>query len=469
MPDKGAHFFKCDFQVHSPRDRCWTGPRPATEADRVDYSRRLVAACRERGLGAIAVTDHHDLCFARHVRQAAAEETDADGLPLPDHRRLTVFPGIELTLGVPCQALLIFDAEFPSDMFLLAMTALAVVAAPEAQAQLPETTRLGGIMSLKALQHELDKHQYLRGRYTVFPNVTDGGHGTLIRTGAAGKYVEMPWVGGYVDGGVAKLGQGNRNILDGKDKAYGNKRIAVFQTSDTRRDDHRDLGSNPTWVKWTVPTAEALRQACLAQESRISHVQPALPSCHVEGISVTNSLFLGPIEVDFNPQYNALIGGRGTGKSTMLEYLRWGLCDQAPTAGADTPRYEQRRETLVGDTLRRVEGKVEVRFRLNGIPHVVRRESISGSISLKAGDQDFRPCTEDELRAVLPIQAYSQKQLSSVSVRTDELVRFVTAPIQERLARLDVQTAQAADRVRVAFEARRARRKPWRRTSTGTT
>ena len=24
----------------------------------------------------------------------------------------------------------------------------------------------------------------------------------------------------------------------------------------------------------------------------------------------------------------AVIGGRGTGKSTILEYLRWGLCDQ---------------------------------------------------------------------------------------------------------------------------------------------
>jgi chromosome segregation protein len=25
--DKGAHFYRCDFQVHSPRDRNWTGKK----------------------------------------------------------------------------------------------------------------------------------------------------------------------------------------------------------------------------------------------------------------------------------------------------------------------------------------------------------------------------------------------------------------------------------------------------------
>ena len=39
---------------------------------------------------------------------------------------------------------------------------------------------------------------------------------------------------------------------------------------------------------------------------------------------------MGPIVIELNPQYNAIIGGRGTGKSTILEYLRWGLTDEPP-------------------------------------------------------------------------------------------------------------------------------------------
>jgi type III restriction enzyme len=419
-----------------------------------------VAACRERGLEAIAITDHHDMAFVEYVRRAAAAELGADGIPVSAAERLVVFPGMELTLAVPCQALILFDADFPEEMFALAMTALAITPAPATSPKaIFPVVRLDHIQSLKQLKAELDKHTYLRGHYTVLPNVTEGGAATLLRSGAGGKYSEMPWVGGYVDGGVGKLGQGNRDILDGKAAAYGSKRIAVFQTSDSRRADHRDLGKHSTWVKWAVPTAEALRQACLAQESRISHAEPGLPQRYIEGISVTNSVFLGPVEVDLSPQYTALIGGRGTGKSTILEYLRWGLCDQVPTAADDAPRYEQRRDHLVAETLKALKARVDVRCSINGVPHVVRRDSVTGQTMLKAGTEEFRSCTEEELRAILPIQAYSQKQLSDVSVRTSELIRFVTAPIQDALNHSAVQIGQAADRLRASYERRRARRK----------
>jgi chromosome segregation protein len=79
-------------------------------------------------LNSIAITDHHDMAFVPYVRNAAAEERAADGSPLEPHERLIVFRGMELTLGVPCQALLIFAAEFPGDLFSLAMNALAITA-----------------------------------------------------------------------------------------------------------------------------------------------------------------------------------------------------------------------------------------------------------------------------------------------------------------------------------------------------
>ena len=103
MTDKGAHFHKCDFQVHSTHDRAGTGNLPVTDADRLVYGRKLVAACRDRGLGAIEITDHHDLCFAKHVRLAAREELGPGGQQMDVHERLTVFPGMELTLAVPAR------------------------------------------------------------------------------------------------------------------------------------------------------------------------------------------------------------------------------------------------------------------------------------------------------------------------------------------------------------------------------
>lgn len=455
MSDKGAHFFRCDLQVHSPRDLNWAGDERVAELDRRLYADQLVQACRTKGIQGIAITDHHDMAFVEHVRRSAADETDSQGTPLPVEKQLVVFPGMELTLAVPCQALLIFDASLPQDLFNLAMTALAITPNPPTDSKIAPVERLN-IQSLRQLKDHLDKHAYLRERYIVFPNVGENGQFSLIRKGQALKYIEMPCVGGYVDGRIAALGTGNQNIISGKAKEWGNKRIACFQTSDSRSEDHEQLGQHSTWIKWAVPTAEALRQACLAQESRVSQDQPQLPSVTVASISVSNSAFLGPIELDLNSQYTALIGGRGTGKSTILEYLRWALCDQPPDLADDAgPNYQIRRSRLIDQTLKPVSASVQVRFEVNGVPHVVRRGSQDGSLQIKISRDAMRPCTEEEIRALLPIQAYSQKQLSDVSVRVDELSRFITAPIRSDLNRIDRQAAERAERVRQSYSTKR--------------
>lgn len=449
--DRGAHFHRCEFQLHTPRDGNWSGPRPESDEARMEFARSLVAACRERGVDAIAVTDHHDFAYFPLIREAAESEVDDEGHPIDPEQRLVVFPGLELTLGVPCQALLLLDADFPIDRLSVVLEALAIPLVDEAAAALPPVQRVDHIQSLEQLHAELDRHTWLRGTYIVLPNVTDGGHGTLMRAGMQAKYKDMPCVGGYLDGRAdEKVGEGNRRIFGGNDPAWGSKRIALFQTSDARTSTFEDVGRHSTWVKWATPTAEALRQACLAHESRIAHDAPALPSVHVTRMSVSNSRFMGPIELELNAQYNAFIGGRGTGKSTCLEYLRWALCDQ-PTAGVaedELADHAARRHRLISTTLQPFDAHVEVHFLLNGIPHVVRRHAGPEGLLLRVGPGEFGPASEEDLRSLLPVHAYSQKQLSSVSVRMDEITRFVTAPIQTELAEIRGDAVTLAGKTR---------------------
>jgi len=56
---------------------------------------------------------------------------------------------LELTLAVPCQGLLIFDADFPNDLFDLALKALAITPNPPGESKTAEVQRLN-IQSLKA-------------------------------------------------------------------------------------------------------------------------------------------------------------------------------------------------------------------------------------------------------------------------------------------------------------------------------
>lgn len=451
--DKGAHFFKCDFQVHTPRDANWTGAEATTSQERKAYAEELIQACRVKGLDAIAITDHHDFAFFPYVKAAAAAEVNLIGEELAKEDQIVIFPGVELTLSSPpCQAILLLDADFDETKFGDILTALTIDSTPDAQSKLANVDSVSpaAVTSLNDLEDKLNQHKWLKGKFIILPNVTDGGYKTLFRDGFDKHYKEMRCVGGYLDGDYSRTSTGKKNIIEGRQQNNGYKPLAIFQTSDNRKRDHSDLGASSTYVKWSEPTAEALRQACLAKESRLSLVEPQMPNFWITSVTVTNSKFLGRMDLDLNQQYNAIIGGRGTGKSTILEYLRWGLCDQ-PVESEDMDIVQNKRKNLIDNTLQKFDGEVQVEFLLNDVPHVVKRNSKKQEILLKIGDGDFEVATEQQVRNLLPIQAYSQKQLSSVGVRIDELKRFVELPIKQELDEIRSEVRDIEARMRVAY------------------
>lgn len=79
------------------------------------------------------------------IQAAATAALDAYGNHIPLSNRLVVVPGLELTLGVPCQALLILDADMPIDRLPLVLEALAVDATHSSAARLPGVTRIDHI------------------------------------------------------------------------------------------------------------------------------------------------------------------------------------------------------------------------------------------------------------------------------------------------------------------------------------
>lgn len=452
LADNGGHFYRADFQVHTPRDTQWDGHRPSSEAERRSFAADFVQACRTKQLHAVAITDHHDFAFFPYIYEAARDEMDSDGMPIAEKDRLVVFPGLELTLSVPCQAIMILDADFPHAKLDDVLKALHFEPIDACLDVIPQTIPLQDSGDINALHDKLDKHLWLKGRYILLPNVSPAGYKSLLRQSFQTKYNDMPCVGGYLDGDMSVFIKkvGEKKILDGGDKAWGHKRLALFQTSDSRATGFSELGKSSSWVKWARPTAEALRQACLAQESRVSHEEPPAPNAWISRIIVSGSKFMGHVDVALNRQYNALIGGRGTGKSTMLDYLRWALCDQPANATDDDevadPRVRQRK--LIAATLVPLEAHVEVHCTINGISHVVRRYAKTGEVHLKVGDNAFEVVRESVIQSLVPIQAYSQKQLSSVAIRLDELLRFITSPIQRQLEDIDRKVAEASAKLR---------------------
>ena len=228
--DKGAHFYCCDFQVHTPRDKQWSGDVPQTEVERETFAERFVQDCRSKGLRAVAITDHHDLAYFEYIKSAAATELDEEGNPVSQDQQLIVFPGMEVTLSLPCQTLLILDADFPVSMLSTVCTALAITVVDKNDPQCPQAEAQGQLRCLIEMHELLDKHDHIRGRYIIMPNVGDGGHKTLLRTSFQAHYSDMPCIGGYVDGPITKLGS-KKNITSHSSTGSAASEICVHRES----------------------------------------------------------------------------------------------------------------------------------------------------------------------------------------------------------------------------------------------
>ena len=85
--DAGAHFHRCDLQVHTPRDSQWAGRHHQSDDDRREYAATFIHQCRGKGLDAVAITDHHDLTFFKYIKEAARNELDDEGNSVPENRQ----------------------------------------------------------------------------------------------------------------------------------------------------------------------------------------------------------------------------------------------------------------------------------------------------------------------------------------------------------------------------------------------
>jgi hypothetical protein len=110
------------------------------------------------------------------------------------------------------------------------------------------------------------------------------------------------------------------------------ERLALVEFSDPKRIE--DIGTKrrmdgmlrATYLKLSATNVEALRLALHDPETRLCIGEvPAAVHARIQRIVVTGSGFLGNLTISWNDDLNVLIGGRGVGKSAIIETLRYAL------------------------------------------------------------------------------------------------------------------------------------------------
>lgn len=118
-----------------------------------------------------------------------------------------------------------------------------------------------------------------------------------------------------------------RNVILNKNADYRREnKIAVINALDVETPETLSNSSASCLIKMTVPSFTSFKQAFLDPESRVrlNSDVPDHVSSYIESIRIING-YLDGLHISLSPHLNAIIGGRGTGKSTLLECIRFAL------------------------------------------------------------------------------------------------------------------------------------------------
>jgi chromosome segregation protein len=463
----GATFRKCDFQIHTPRDPNWSGTRPGGLGDllpssqqaskndiylaRREWARKFVDTCLDRGLRAIAITDHHEMIMIPYVLTEISDRRQED-----QSIDLWLFPGMELTLAEGAQCLILFDSDLPMEWWLNIQGALGI---PHAAQQPLNSCAPAAVAQLafgyEEIPEKLEAITEIQGRYIVLPNMSQGGQHTVLRDAWHPRFKRMPYVGGYLDAGqtIASLGAKNRRRISGRDKNWGDRSIYPLPTSDSREDKFAALGSNHTWIKLAEPTAEAIRQAFLAHESRIRLAPPTYASARITKFSLRGAYPMADMDLGLNPELNSVIGGRGSGKSTLLEYLAFGLARSCTDLPEKDVSGSERLRALIQDTLLERHGEVHLDFIQDEAEFRLSRTFAGGyQPQLTYPGDAVDQLSPAELRALIPAAVYCQGELSEFGSTDDprsalnQIVRLVEPAFQrqaeERATQLETSKSE---------------------------
>jgi chromosome segregation protein len=469
-----ASWRKCDFQIHTPRDPNWVGPRPIglneinpatgspatpqdVDAAREEWARDFVDQCISRGLFAIGITDHHEMVMLPYVQQEVLKRKKSDPA-----FALWVFPGMELTASGGKQCLILFDADVSEDWLKQAQGRLGIVYADLE----PKGAKSMRVTQLPCTYPEiadlLDQIEGLKGKYIVLPNVSQGGNHTVLTDGAHAAFRRMPYVGGYLDFGqtINTLGPKNQRRLSGEDKTWSTRKIYPLPTSDSRSSDYANLGKNDTWIKLAEATAEAIRQAFLGHQSRIRIATPKIPALYVAKVEIEASTILQTTSVSMSPELNSTIGGRGSGKSSFLEYLAFGLGRSCYDAPRDHYSGTDRMRAVINDTLVSKNGRVAIELvQDNASFKVVRAPGTAYQPQITYPNGSTQTATVKELRALFPAVVYSQGELGEIGkqagrkTQLSDLLQFVDPDYKREDDRLEAEIDTAKTGVRTAIQA----------------
>jgi hypothetical protein len=426
----GAQFYKCAFQINS-FGYLARHTKPTSFTTEVTYNTAVVEACRRENVRVVAITDHFRIATARGLASAL---TDAG---------IHLFPGFEASSSEGVHLLCLFPPTTPFEE-IERIIGRCGVSNLEAASPLSD-------QSCDTLMELISNC----GGLTIAAHVCSANGLLTTLRGQSGARV---WRSNYLlaaalPGAGSDAPEAHRRIIMNQDPNYQRAHPpAIINANDVSDPTALSNPSTTTWVKMSDVSIEGLRQAFLDPESRIRLNSAAPPAPHTElvAISWAGGLLDGQ-SVRLSESLNVFVGGRGAGKSTLIESVRYAF-DLPPKADDARRTHDAMMKSQLGQG-----AAVSVLVRSpHPSPQYYVIERIYGA---KPRVRDHNGDLLDGVtpRAILGnIEVYGQHEISELTRQPDklaELLRRFTEPLADSSTdKSDIQVALDKSRASIVAE-----------------
>ena len=326
----GSRWFKCDFHLHTTASECFADKSVTPD----QFIQSVVAA----GLDCIAITDHNTNAGIDQIKEVATANN------------ITIFPGVEITCDTSkIHLLVLFDPQKSSadvgDFLVKCDIERANFGKPDAHTSksifdIIEIAAKTGAIVIPA--HVDDFNGLGSISHLNIETLFDNELINAVQVTKKEFWSNQTQLKDLQE--IKPLQDSTRHPLSDFNAWHAllkkalSKNLAFLAFSDNPQGHGNSkhglsgIGQQYTWIKMEQkPTLEGLRQACLLPGFRIRNCffcpdHPySFPNLWLKSISIENTSITeeaAPLFVEFSPQLTTIIGGRGSGKSSILRLIR---------------------------------------------------------------------------------------------------------------------------------------------------
>lgn len=420
----GARFYRCAFQVN-PFEYLGRHSKSSKFTDEQSYNNAIVAACLDNGIEVIAITDHYRVQSSQSLADAATKAG------------IIVFPGFEAVTKDGVHFLCLFEPGKPFSELERHIGACGVQSSST-------NSPLGSLDTTELLDKTAEW-----GSVCIAAHCTHQSGG-LLKT-LSGQTRMQAWrhrrlFACAIPGAVRDTPHDVRVILENTDPNHKRERpVAILNASDVNTPEKLADPSASCFIKMSSVSIEGLRQAFLDPESRVRLASDLAPEEHSEFLAIAwQAGFLDKAAIHFNENLNVLIGGRGAGKSTVVESLRYVL--GLKPLGDEAQRNH---DGIVRDVL---QSGTKISLRVRSHRPAKREYIIERTVPNPplVRDDDGNVLNLSPLDVLPGVEVYGQHEISELTKSREKLTRLLERFVErdEDVSRRKVETKRRLERSR---------------------